>query len=109
MIGDTHHQMHVVLDQNHGCARGCQLLDQRGDLERLGWIETGCGFIEEKHLRFAGQRAGDLQTLERAVGHRIRAGFRVVREAEEAQQLQRLFPALAFGTGEARCVQQRLQ
>ena len=56
-----------------------QLADQRVDLARLGLVQAGGRLVEQQQLRLGGQRARDLQPLERAVGHRV--GRRVDRSA----------------------------
>ena len=84
-----------------------QPLDQRVDLARLGGVQAGGGLVQQQQPRLCRQRAGDLQPLERAVGHRVRRGVFVAGQADQPQQLARDLPALGLGAHQRAGAQQR--
>ena len=60
MVGNAHHQHHVVLDQNH---RDAELGDAAKKLAERVLVrahQASGGLIEQQHARPHGQRAGDL-------------------------------------------------
>ena len=74
LVGDAHHHVHVVLDQQHGQvelgADPAQQLHQRLDLLV---VEAARGLVEQQQLGLARERAAELDALlgaERQVDHR---------------------------------------
>ena len=60
MVGDAHHQRHVVLDQHHRDAAVGDPADQPGQPVGVGPRQAGGRLVEEQHCRAAGERPGDL-------------------------------------------------
>src|SRR6478672_13752176 len=48
VVGDRHHQIHVVLDHQDGDPKLADLDDQLAELSRLLWIQAGCRLVEEE-------------------------------------------------------------
>ncbi len=86
MFRDAHHQLHVVLDQHHRDAGLGHFLDQVVDLGGLGRVEPGGRLVEQQQARLGGQRAGDLEPLQRAVGHGVGIGADIARQPDETHQ-----------------------
>ena len=60
VVTGTHHEAHVVLDQEHTEAVARELTEQRAERARLVLVETGGGLVEEQHPRLARERARHL-------------------------------------------------
>ena len=75
-IGDFHHELHVVLDENDGDALVGDAPDQFVDLLGLDRVASRRRFVEQQHARLGCERARNLETLARAVGQRARGGIR---------------------------------
>ena len=69
----AHHQLHVVLDQQHGVRRSSRMrsISSRSS-DFLGRVHAGRRLVQEQQLRLGGQRAGDLQAALVAVGQAAR-------------------------------------
>ncbi len=64
-------------------------------------LRPAAGSSRKISARLHGQRAGDLEALEGAVGHRVGAGVEVLLEADEAHQLGGFVAQLGVAAGEA--------
>ena len=60
-VRDLHHEVHVVLDQEHGDAPVTDAPDQAVDHLDLLAVEPRRGLVEEKEPRADGEGAGDLE------------------------------------------------
>src|SRR3954451_19170524 len=60
-VGHTHHQAHVVLDQQYGVAQVADPPDELEQVLLLGRVEAGRRLVQAEQLRLGGQRPGDLQ------------------------------------------------
>ena len=68
-VGEREHQIHVVLDQEHGdVAR--QGGDGGEDIVALAFGNAGGGLVEQQHARLGGNRDRDLEQALLAVGQR---------------------------------------
>ena len=72
--------LHVVIDQQHGAAVVAKLADQIGEGRRLRRGEAGERLVDQKHLRIARDRLGDLDLAQ--IGERQGAGTAVEHGAE---------------------------
>ena len=72
----VHHQVHVVLDQQHGRAAPGDGADRRRQAFRFVRGKPGRGLVEQQKLGLRGQRAGDLEQPLLAVGERARLRVR---------------------------------
>ena len=97
-----HHHLHVVLDQDHRDAVVGDRLDQRVDGARLLGIEPRGRLVQEQDAWPRGQRTGDFEALERAVGHRPGLGVQIILEADIAHQPRRLLAQRRLGTPQRR-------
>ena len=59
VVGHAHHQIHVVLDQDHGHAGGGKLAQQSADRRAVLRVQAGRRLVERKHARADRERAGD--------------------------------------------------
>src|SRR3989449_9824629 len=59
VAADTHHQPHVVVDEQHGQTILVELLDQGTHAVFLGRGHSGGGLIEDQQVRIERQRAAD--------------------------------------------------
>ena len=60
MVGDAHHQRHVVLDQDHGEAGIGELAQNGAERGLVGAHQAGGRLVEQQHGGGCCQRAGDL-------------------------------------------------
>ena len=67
VVGQAHHGMHHVFDQQHSDAAVADLADDGNDLQNLGGVEPGHHLIEQQQPGRGGQRPRQLQPL--APGH----------------------------------------
>ena len=68
VIGDVHHDLHVVLDQQHGDPQlAAHVLHQLAQLLGLLWVHARGGLVEQDELRVRAEGARDLQATLRAV------------------------------------------
>ena len=73
MVGDAHHDLHVVLDQQHRQALlGAKLLDELRERHRLLGVHACGRLVEEQQLRLGRERASDLEPPLVAVGEVLR-------------------------------------
>ena len=77
LVGDAHHQVHVVLDQQHRQRAARSRIRRRSAPQRLDLlvVEAAGRLVEQQQLRLARQRAAELDALlraERQVRHRRR-------------------------------------
>ena len=74
MVGDRHHQAHVMFDQQHGhLALVANAADQVAEHMDFLVVEAAGGLVEQQDLRIGGQRARQLDALlgaERQAGNR---------------------------------------
>ena len=90
-VGDALDDVHVVLDhEDRVAAVRAQLLDQLGDLVRLGRVHPGGRLVEQEQPRVRRHRAGDLEAAAVRVRERVRRLVPAVAHqplAEEAELL----------------------
>ena len=82
MSGKAHHHRHVVLDEDDRESLPGEAADELGQALRLRRVAAGRWLVEEEDAWLAGERAGDLEPLQRAVGQARRRPVRDVREAD---------------------------
>src|SRR6266404_773201 len=56
VVGDRHHQIHVMLDHQDRDAELADLDDQPAKLSRLLWVQAGGRFVEQEQLRLGSER-----------------------------------------------------
>ena len=75
VIGDRHHQIHVVLDHEDRDPESADLYDELAEFRRLLRIEAGRRLVEEQKLRLCCERASEfhpaLQAIWQAAGWRM--------------------------------------
>jgi hypothetical protein len=92
---DTHDDLHRVFHEEDGEAElFLDLLDQADELDLLGRIHAGGGFVEQEELRLGGQAADDLKPALFTVGETLGV---VIAEAAEVEYLQQLLDAPGDG------------
>src|ERR1700742_5205948 len=67
-VADSHHQPHVVLDQQNRDAAALERSDGVEKRHALRHVHAGRRLVEQKHGRLGGQRAGDLQKTPLRIG-----------------------------------------
>jgi hypothetical protein len=72
-VGDAHHDLHVVLDQEDGHVLLLTELGHEGrEVRRLLGVHSGGGLVEEQELRLGGERPRDFEAPLVAVGEVLR-------------------------------------
>ncbi len=67
MVGDRHHETHVMLDQEHRhAAIVADAADQVAEDVDFLMVEAACGLVEQQDLRFGGERTREFDALLRA-------------------------------------------
>src|SRR5262249_29297908 len=69
-VGDAHHHVHVVFDQEDGDALRADARKQSHEALRFDRVHAGYRFIEQKQARLGSERDGELQEPELAVRKR---------------------------------------
>ena len=78
MVGDVHHDAHLVLDHHHRDAEFVANIEhEAGDIFGLLLVHARHHFVEQQQPRFAGQRAGQLDALLLAIGQRADMASRI--------------------------------
>ena len=96
-VRDRHHQLHVVLDEQHAhVALDVDALDELGEVALLGRVRAGGGLVEQQHAGVGAQGAGDLEAALLTVGQRAGQLVGLGREPNLAQQLHAAAGAVAF-------------
>ena len=87
MVGDAHHETHVVLDEQHGeLVVVSEPEDEVAELLHLLVVEPTGGLVEKDQPRLRRERSGNLHALLDAVGQR---GRELVRPTAEADVVER--------------------
>src|SRR6267142_1679414 len=86
-LRDLHHDLHVVLDQEHGDASRDDLVHQRHQLYLLLRCEAGRRLVKQQQMRFCRQGPGDLEPSLLAIGQVAGVLVGVAFDADEAQEL----------------------
>ena len=86
MVGDAHHQIHIVLDQDHGHAHGRELAQQRTDRRGVFRVQPCRRLIEREHARPDRERAGDFDQPFVDMRERIRGPLQRTPIADEGEQ-----------------------
>jgi hypothetical protein len=107
VLRHLHHQLHVVLDQHHGDAARRGAADELLDLVRLVRVQSRRRLIQQQQPRLGGERARDLEALERAVRQAVGARVRPARETHGVEEGAGGLAARALGARERRQAQQR--
>lgn len=68
IIGNAHHQTHVVLDQQNAVSHARQGMDKLRQLLGFHRIQTRRRFVQQQHLRLANQCSGDFKLLLHTIG-----------------------------------------
>ena len=103
VVGDLHDQPDVMLDQQDGDPLVPDPSDQAAQLVNLGRIHAGGGFVEKQKPRFAGERAGDLETaLIAEASAPAAASCRLAGNADEVEHLPRLVGGRQLAGGQAK-------
>ena len=68
VVARTHHEAHVVLDEQDAEAVGRELAQQRAELVGLVLVEPGRRLVEQQHPRLARERARHLDQPRVPVG-----------------------------------------
>ena len=90
-LGDAHHDLHVVLDQQHGQPLlVAHATDERREVGRLLRVHPGRRLVEQQQLRVGRERPRDLEPPLVAVGQRARLLLVAPRQAAVDEQLARL-------------------
>ena len=88
VLGDAHHDLHVVLDQHdRHAALVAQLAHEGGQVGRLLRVHARRRLVEQQDLRVRGQRAGDLHPPLLAVGEVDREPVVVARAHADVLEL----------------------
>ena len=88
-VGEGEHQIHVVLDQQHGdIARQCRYGGE--NIVALAFGNAGSGLVEQQHPRFGGDGDRDLQQALLAIGQRRGRFVHDVEQPEPRQVLRDL-------------------
>src|SRR5215213_3338413 len=112
-LAHTHHDFHVVLDEQDRQPEAIpDLFDQMHQIFLLGRIHA-CGWlVEQKQLRPCREGAHDLESSLRAVGEAGAAFVAHARQVEDLEQLETVLTMLLLVTSKARrtqhCVKQLL-
>src|SRR5471032_2347437 len=86
-VAQAHHQLDVVLDQQHGLAFVLDLDQQLAQRQLFGGVHAGGRLVERQQLRIGGQRAGDFQAELIAIRQETRGALGELADADEVQQL----------------------
>ena len=86
MVGDAHHQIHIVLDQDHGHAHGRELAQQRTDRRGILRVQPCRRLIEREHARPDRERAGDFDQPFVDMRERIRRPIERTFVADKGEQ-----------------------
>src|SRR5215208_1486295 len=87
-VGDRHHEVHVVLDEQDGeRVLLAEALDQQPEVADLLVVEAAGGLVEQQQPRLRGERARDLDALERAEREPDRRVVRNLAQPEVAERL----------------------
>ena len=86
MAGDAHHQIHVVLDQDHGHAHGRELAQQRTDRRGILRVQPCRRLIEREYARPDRERAGDFDQPFVDMRERIRRPIERTFVADKGEQ-----------------------
>ena len=88
VFGDRHHHCHVVLDEQHReRVLVADLAHEGRELVDLGVREPGGGLVEAQQARARGERAGDLDPLQRAVRQTDRRLRRRTRSSDSRSRI----------------------
>ena len=91
LVGDAHHQLHVVLDEQHGQAELiAKAANGLTELVDLGVGQPRRWFVEQQQSWLGRHRPGELDPLERAERQAGRRAQRHGGETEVAEDVHRL-------------------
>ncbi len=84
LVGEAHHQPHVVLHQQHGQLQfGADARDHLGGAGPFGGVHAGHRLVQEQHARLQAQGAGQLDTFAVAVRQQLHRAVEVRAQAGE--------------------------
>ena len=93
-VDHAHQHAHDVLDPDDGDAPlAADALQHVGGLLHLGMVEAVEALVRQQQLRLGGERAGQLQLLQRGGAEPVGGGVRVGRQTDQRQRLLGLAPA----------------
>ncbi len=105
VVGDRHHQSHVMFDQQHGhVALVANAADQVAEHVDFLVVEAAGGFVEQQDLRIGRQRARQFDALLRAERQAGNRDVRDVFEVEIGQDLVNVLVERRPRRGEPRAV-----
>src|SRR5258706_199478 len=87
-VADIHHQSHVVLDKQDGCAVAADAFQQIAQRPGFRGVHAGRRFIQREQLRVGGKRARDLEAALVAVGQIARGIVGSRADADVVQQIE---------------------
>ena len=91
VIGDAHHEVHVVLDEENGEVEVvADLLDEGAELGDLLVVQPARGLVEEEEPWLRHERARQLDALLDAVGQRRGRELRALAESDDVENLERV-------------------
>ena len=94
-VGDIHHDVHVVFDDQdrdvHGLA---DVDDEAGHVLLLLEVHAGHRLVHQQHLRFHGEGAAEIDALAQAVAERADQAVADLLDLEEVDDLLDLAPLL---------------
>ena len=77
-VGDRHHQLHVVFNQQDGEAGHAQADDVPGQIVRLAVVQPGRRFVQQKDAWPGDDGAGEFDALLHAVGQAACLSMRLI-------------------------------
>ena len=107
LLGDLHHEAHVVLHDHHGDAGVAHAEQRLHELARLGGVEARGRLVQQQQPRARRQGARDLDEAADAGGQVRRRRLHPLLDADEAQQPAGLLARVAVLADGARQPQHR--
>ncbi len=92
LVGDVHHQAHVVLDQQDGDAPVADLKEEFHQGFGLGGVQPGRRLVEQEELRIGDEGPCQLEHPLPAVGQTLRLRELLAAKPDKLQRLKRLQP-----------------
>ena len=107
-VGELHHEVHVVLDDEQRQAVVAQRRQAREQHVDLGGVEPRGRLVDKEEPRLGRERARDFEHALLAIGQRARYHLRALGKAHEGEQVHRLVAATVVVAPERGAVQEVL-